>query len=95
MGSAAKIRSKFENLRREIKADLKGSSMTCQRKDQSLAINCTIDARSLAFYIIKASDCANLRYYTSYVFHIFSIILHPWTVLQLLCFIFSASTTIF
>ena len=72
MGSAAKIRSKFENLRREIKADLKGSSMTCQRKDQSLAY-CTIDAWSLAFYIIKASDCTNLRYYMSFVFHIFCI----------------------
>ena len=41
--------------------------------DRALAY-CTIDAQSLVFYVIKASDCTNLGFYTCYVFHIFCIL---------------------
>ena len=30
-----------------------------------------IDALSLAYYVMKASDCTNLGFYTCYVFHIY------------------------
>ena len=44
-----------------------------QWKDRSLAY-CTIDAWSLAFYVIKASDCTNIGFYMCYVFHTFCIL---------------------
>ena len=62
------------------------SNCTCECKVRSLAY-CTIDARSFLFTSSKQVTVQIL----GFTCVMFSIDLHPWTVLQLFCFIFSAS----